>query len=376
MDRWILSKLQNLVREVRACMDDYEPTQAARKIEKFVGDELSNWYVRLSRRRFWKAESSFEKQTAFETLFECLMVCGQLISPIAPFFAEWLYKSLTDGIRNRGLVGQSPIRFESVHLTSLTVSQEEYIDLSLERRMEYAQRICTLGLSLRKSQSLRVRQPLQQILLPALSDEFKKDILMVEDLIKSELNIKSIRYLDAENDIIRKKAKPNFKTLGKKLGKHMKEGAALITEWANDQIRKIENEGIAQLRIAGENFEIGVDDIEIFTEDIPGWLVSTYEEITVALDIKLDDELLTEGFARELINRVQNLRKTNDLNVTDKIITFVESHPQLVQAVNTYSDMIKSEVLANEIQFTSDEASQEKIEWLNDETVLIGIKKV
>ncbi len=376
LDRWILSKLQNLVREVRACMDDYEPTQAARKIEKFVGDELSNWYVRLSRRRFWKAESSFEKQTAFETLFECLMVCGQLISPIAPFFAEWLYKSLTDGIRNRGLVGQSPIRFESVHLTSLTVSQEEYIDLSLERRMEYAQRICTLGLSLRKSQSLRVRQPLQQILLPALSDEFKKDILMVEDLIKSELNIKSIRYLDAENDIIRKKAKPNFKTLGKKLGKHMKEGAALITEWANDQIRKIENEGIAQLRIAGENFEIGVDDIEIFTEDIPGWLVSTDEEITVALDIKLDDELLTEGFARELINRVQNLRKTNDLNVTDKIITFVESHPQLVQAVNTYSDMIKSEVLANEIQFTSDEASQEKIEWLNDETVLIGIKKV
>jgi isoleucyl-tRNA synthetase len=376
LDRWILSKLQNLVREVRACMDDYEPTQAARKIEKFVGDELSNWYVRLSRRRFWKAESSFEKQTAFETLFECLMVCGQLISPIAPFFAEWLYKSLTDGIRNRGLVGQSPIRFESVHLTSLTVSQEEYIDLSLERRMEYAQRICTLGLSLRKSQSLRVRQPLQQILLPALSDEFKKDILMVEDLIKSELNIKSIRYLDAENDIIRKKAKPNFKTLGKKLGKHMKEGAALITEWANDQIRKIENEGIAQLRIAGENFEIGVDDIEIFTEDIPGWLVSTDEEITVALDIKLDDELLTEGFARELINRVQNLRKTNDLNVTDKIITFVESHPQLVQAVNTYSDMIKIEVLANEIQFTSDEASQEKIEWLNDETVLIGIKKV
>lgn len=376
LDRWILSKLQNLVREVRACMDDYEPTQAARKIEKFVGDELSNWYVRLSRRRFWKAESSFEKQTAFETLFECLMVCGQLISPIAPFFAEWLYKSLTDGIRNRGLVEQSPIRFESVHLTSLTVSQEEYIDLSLERRMEYAQRICTLGLSLRKSQSLRVRQPLQQILLPALSDEFKKDILMVEDLIKSELNIKSIRYLDAENDIIRKKAKPNFKTLGKKLGKHMKDGAALITEWANDQIRKIENEGIAQLRIAGENFEIGVDDIEIFTEDIPGWLVSTDEEITVALDIKLDDELLTEGFARELINRVQNLRKTNDLNVTDKIITFVESHPQLIQAVNTYSDMIKSEVLANEIQFTSDEASQEKIEWLNDETVLIGIKKV
>ncbi|HMS28273.1 MAG TPA: isoleucine--tRNA ligase [Saprospiraceae bacterium] len=376
LDRWILSKLQNLVREVRACMDDYEPTQAARKIEKFVGDELSNWYVRLSRRRFWKAESSFEKQTAFETLFECLMVCGQLISPIAPFFAEWLYKSLTDGIRNRGLVEQSPIRFESVHLTSLTVSQKEYIDLSLERRMEYAQRICTLGLSLRKSQSLRVRQPLQQILLPALSEEFKKDILMVEDLIKSELNIKSIRYLDAENDIIRKKAKPNFKTLGKKLGKHMKEGAALITEWANDQIRKIENEGIAQLRIAGENFEIGVDDIEIFTEDIPGWLVSTDEEITVALDIKLDDELLTEGFARELINRVQNLRKTNDLNVTDKIITFVESHPQLVQAVNTYSDMIKSEVLANEIQFTSDEASQEKIEWLNDETVLIGIKKV
>lgn len=376
LDRWILSKLQNLVREVRACMDDYEPTQAARKIEKFVGDELSNWYVRLSRRRFWKAESSFEKQTAFETLFECLMVCGQLISPIAPFFAEWLYKSLTDGIRNRGLVEQSPIRFESVHLTSLTVSQKEYIDLSLERRMEYAQRICTLGLSLRKSQSLRVRQPLQQILLPALSEEFKKDILMVEDLIKSELNIKSIRYLDAENDIIRKKAKPNFKTLGKKLGKHMKEGAALITEWANDQIRKIENEGIAQLRIAGENFEIGVDDIEIFTEDIPGWLVSTDEEITVALDIKLDDELLTEGFARELINRVQNLRKTNDLNVTDKIITFVESHPQLIQAVNTYSDMIKSEVLANEIQFTSDEASQEKIEWLNDETVLIGIKKV
>lgn len=376
LDRWILSKLQNLVREVRACMDDYEPTQAARKIEKFVGDELSNWYVRLSRRRFWKAESSFEKQTAFETLFECLMVCGQLISPIAPFFAEWLYKSLTDGIRNRGLVEQSPIRFESVHLTSLTVSQKEYIDLSLERRMEYAQRICTLGLSLRKSQSLRVRQPLQQILLPALSEEFKKDILMVEDLIKSELNIKSIRYLDAENDIIRKKAKPNFKTLGKKLGKHMKEGAALITEWANDQIRKIENEGIAQLRIAGENFEIGVDDIEIFTEDIPGWLVTTDEEITVALDIKLDDDLLTEGFARELINRVQNLRKTNDLNVTDKIITFVESHPQLVQAVNTYSDMIKSEVLANEIQFTSDEASQEKIEWLNDETVLIGIKKV
>jgi len=355
-------------------MSDYEPTQAARVIEKFVTDDLSNWHVRLSRRRFWKSESSVDKQAAFETLYECLMVIGQLMSTHAPFFAEWLYKSLSDPIREKAKAMNSPLRFESVHLSNLTKCEENRIDESLERRMDYAQRICSLVLSLRKAQKLRVRQPLTQILLPVLNTEFKSDIESVEELIKSEVNIKQINYLTEDDSVIKKKAKPNFRTLGKKLGKAMQEGARLIQEFGMADIKQLESGNTVKLSLHNEQYEIAIEDVEIVTEDIPGWLVSHDGELTVALDIALNDDLIAEGYARELINRIQNVRKTKDFNVTDRIQVKLEPNKDIEIAVNKFGDLIKSEVLANSIQIDPS-GFTDSFDWLEDVVVQYSIEK-
>ncbi|HRI00054.1 MAG TPA: isoleucine--tRNA ligase [Saprospiraceae bacterium] len=374
LDRWILSKLQNLTIAVTNAYDEYEPTQAVRAIEDFVTNDLSNWFVRLSRRRFWKSESSLDKQAAFETLFECLMMTSQLMSPVAPFFADWLYKSMTDELRkNNKLIANSPLKECSVHLSRFGKYQNNNIDIELERRMDYAQRICSLGLSLRKAQSLRVRQPLNQILLPALSEEFKEDILLVEDLIKSELNIKTINYLDKDTHLIKKKAKANFRVLGKKLGKKMQLGAAIIQDLKQDQIKALEAGKAISIEIESERFELVQEDVEIITEDIPGWIVSSDADLTVALDISLTEELLIEGYARELINRIQNLRKSKNLNVTDRIKIRVQEHEQLQKAISSFHQLICIEVLADELIAQNGDWDEE-VDWLNDDKIGLSIK--
>ena len=366
LDRWIVSRLNSLIREYKKYMDDYEPTQAVRLVDRFVNDDLSNWHVRLSRRRFWKTDSSLEKQSAFVTLYECLMACSKLIAPVAPFFAEWLYQSLT---------GKSTHSLESVHLNLLEEPDFSKIDEALERRMDYAQRISSLVLSLRKAEKIRVRQPLQKILIPILDEGLQKDIEQVAELILAEVNIKQIEYISGDTGIIQKKAKPNFRILGKKLGKLMQAGAAIISDFGNEQISELEKLGKVNIIIEGQSFDILPEEVEIYSEDIPGWLVSTDGDLTVALDIQISEELLAEGTARELINRIQNIRKTKDFNITDRIEVFIEAHPSLESAMQRHRDLISHEILADTLAF-SDRNYREKIEMADDLSLGIEVNRI
>ncbi|HEX5624750.1 MAG TPA: isoleucine--tRNA ligase [Saprospiraceae bacterium] len=371
LDRWILSRLQNAIAAYQAGMDDYEPTQAARVIERFISNDLSNWYVRLSRRRFWKSDSSSDKQAAFETLYECLLVSSQLMAPLAPFMSEWLYRNLATGL-NPGDSGTFN-KTESVHLTDFIPAKQDWIDADLERKMDLAQRTCSLVLSLRKGQKIRVRQPLQQILIPVLDESVKTDILNVEELIRSEVNIKEINFITGDTGLVKKKAKPNFRTLGKKLGKHMKDAAERIQNFDADQIQTIEKGGSISLQLDGEQYSILKEDLEIISEDIPGWLVSHDGDLTVALDIHLTPELLAEGHARELINRIQNLRKDKQFNVTDRITVAVEEKPELRDALERFRSLISNEVLADSIRLTGEKLS-DQVEWLDDQTLGIALE--
>jgi isoleucyl-tRNA synthetase len=352
-------------------MDDYEPTLAARVVEQFVSDDLSNWYVRLSRRRFWKSESSSDKQAAFETLFECLMVSTQLMASLAPFMAEWLYRNLTNALREKSIKIHSPLRHESVHLSDLVQAEHDLIDSRLERRMDLAQRVSSLVLSLRKAQKIRVRQPLQQILIPVVNKHMQSDIDKVAELIKSEVNVKEINFIESDTGLVKKKAKPNFRTLGKKLGKHMKEAAELISQFGNDQIDRLDAGEDVMLSIDSVQYSILKEDIEVMSEDIPGWLVSHDGNLTVALDINITEDLLSEGYARELINRIQNIRKEKNFNVTDRIHVSLELNDDLSKATQKFRGMISNEVLADSLEFKNIDY-QDKMEWLND--TLIGIK--
>lgn len=375
LDRWIISRLQNAIASYRLYMDDYEPTQAARVIEQFVSDDLSNWFVRLSRRRFWKSESSSDKQAAFETLFECLMVSTQLMASLAPFMADWLYKNLTESLREKAIQFNSPLRHVSVHLTDLVKSDPELIDLALERRMDLAQRVSSLVLSLRKAQKIRVRQPLQQILIPVTDKNMQADIENVAELIKSELNVKEINFIQGETGLVKKKAKPNFRTLGKKLGKHMKEAADLISNFSNEQINVIESGNDIIIAVESIQYSILKEDIEIISEDIPGWLVSHDGNLTVALDINITDELLSEGNARELINRIQNIRKEKNFKVTDRINVLLEPHDDLKNSMHHFKKLICNEVLADSMDF-QEKSYSDKIEWLNDNQIGIQVEVV
>ncbi|MFC6222184.1 isoleucine--tRNA ligase [Hymenobacter artigasi] len=363
LDRWILSKLQSLIAEVRGHLDSYDPTKAARAIQDFVTDQLSNWYVRLSRRRFWKGELTTDKRAAFETLNECLQTVAQLMSPIAPFFAEWLYRNLTFGelrvkSEELGVENSQTLNSpESVHLTLLVEADAARIDPKLEERMELAQRISSLAHSLRKKSVLKVRQPLQRILVPVLNDTTKEQVGLVEDLICAEINVKHIEFLDDESEsgVLVKSVKPNFKRLGQQYGPRLKAVGARIQQMTAAEISKLEKEGSLAVEVDGQPITLAPDDVEIRTDDLPGWLVATDGPLTVALDVTLTDELRQEGLARELVNRLQNLRKDSGLEVQDKIrVTLADQQPELMAAVAAFGDYIRTETQALTLDFAAD----------------------
>ncbi|WP_133271158.1 isoleucine--tRNA ligase [Hymenobacter radiodurans] len=352
LDRWVLSKLQSLILEVRGHYDNYDPTKAARAIQDFVTDQLSNWYVRLSRRRFWKGELTTDKKAAFETLQECLVVVAQLMAPIAPFFGEWLYKNMTDGMRQEALANKTPLAPESVHLTLLVEANTSRIDTALEERMELAQRISSLTHSLRKKSVLKVRQPLQRILVPVLNDTTRDQVGLVEDLICAEVNVKHVEFLDDTSGVLVKSVKPNFKRLGQQYGPKLKAVAARIQQMTPEEISVLESTGTLAVEVGGEQLNLAPDDVEIRTDDLPGWLVATDGPLTVALDVTLTDELRREGVARELVNRLQNLRKDSGLEVQDKIrITLGGEQPDLAAAVQFFGDYIRTETQALSLTF-------------------------
>jgi isoleucyl-tRNA synthetase len=308
---------------------------------EFVDENLSNWYVRLCRRRFWKGEMSEDKLAAYQTLYTCLNVVSRLMAPVAPFFADWLYRNLQDGATEKGP--------ESVHLALIPVSNSGIIDHALEERMAYAQRISSLVLSLRKKEKLKVRQPLQKMLIPILNDEFEKQVEGVKDLILAEVNVKEIEYVSGAGNIIQKKVKPDFKSLGKKLGKNMKAVADALASLSQEEIQQIEKSGSFETSISGEMIQLTREELEIVPVDIPGWLVATDAGLTVALDIQLSDELIAEGMARELVNRIQNIRKSSDFNVTDKIVIQLEALDFVKPAAEKYAAYICSETLAEKL---------------------------
>lgn len=372
LDRWITSKLQSLIIEVTRAYDDYEPTRAARAIQEFVNDHLSNWYVRLNRKRFWKPSAenqqpgtlSDDKKAAYETLYECLMVTAQLMSPIAPFFSEWLYRNLTDNIRDRAVANKTPLRHPSIHLTDLTQAEEGRIDKNLEQSMDYAQRICSLVHSIRKNSKIKVRTPLQKILLPVIDRTFIERIRPVEDIIMAEVNVKAVEYVDDTSGILVKKVKPNFAKLGKQYGPRMKEVTAVIGGFDQNDIATLEKTGTLQ---KGE-FTLTPEDVIITSEDIPGWSVASDNNVTVALDVNITDELRKEGVARDFVNRIQNLRKDLGLEVLDKINIEVEANGDvLVSAIDTHKEYIQTETqaLRLELKNTISEAQEIDMDEFN-----------
>ena len=338
IDKWILSKLNSLVKEVTEAYEAYEPTKAGRAISDFVQDDLSNWYVRLNRKRFWGGEMNADKQAAYETLYTCLKTVAQLMAPNAPFYADRLYRDLTD---------------ETVHLSEWPKVNEELIDTELERQMSLAQQATSMILSLRKRAEINVRQPLQKAVIPTPEEATKQALLHVEDLIKSEVNIKELQIVGKDDTAIQliKKIKPQFKVLGKKVGANMKAVAAEIASMTQEQIAQMEAEGI--YRLSTIDYTLIPEDVEILTENMPGWLVANEGILTVALDIELTDSLIEEGLARELINRIQNLRKSSGLEITDRIVVEIEDRPEIHNAVLHFGNYIASQVLATKLELNA-----------------------
>ena len=359
IDRWILSELNSLILEVDNAYQSYEPTRAGRAIADFVDAHLSNWYVRLSRRRFWKSEDNTDKLSAYQTLYTCLETVARLGSPIAPFFCEQLYRDLNN------VTGRN--KAESVHLTDFPVANTAFIDKALEERMEAAQLISSLVLSLRKKANIRVRQPLSKIMIPVANEEMKAQIEKVSHLIKSEVNIKEIEFLSPDNNILVKNVKPNFKTLGKKYGKQMKQIQAYFTNMSQDEIHAFEKNGGTHLNVDGVDVELTLEDALISTQDIPGWAVTSQDDLTVALDMTITDELMQEGLAREIVNRVQNLRKTGGFEVTDRIELLIEKNDKINNAVAKYGDYICNETLATitEVDALEGVEAEELVEGIN-----------
>lgn len=343
IDRWILSELHTLIGEVTANLDDYEPTRATRLIMDFVTENLSNWYVRLCRRRFWKGEYAEDKIAAYQTLYECLLTLAKLMAPVAPFFAEQLYRDLN------GSTGLEP--HDSVHLADWPVQNKAYINAELEKQTHVAQQLSSMILSLRKKEKIKVRQPLQRVMVPALSDELAARLDNVRELVLAETNVKELEILRDVSGKITKKIKPNFKVLGAKLGKHMKAFMAAVNGLSQDDIQTFESQGYYDFDLNGETVRIDLEDVEVHTDDIPGWLVAVERGLTVALDVDLSDDLKREGVARELVNRIQNMRKDSDFDVTDRIVVHLQNDAALIDAISHFEDYIKGEVLANSIQW-------------------------
>jgi isoleucyl-tRNA synthetase len=339
LDRWILSLLQGVIAEVDESLDTYEPTKAARAIQTFVDEHLSNWYIRLSRRRFWKGEMTADKKAAYETLYTCLMSISQLMSPIAPFFADWLYQNLNVSAKSETA--------QSVHLSLWKEADLSLMDPELNERMRLAQNISSLVLSLRKKSSINVRQPLAKILIPVLDQNFQDRIELVKEIILSETNIKNIEYITDTTGFITKKIKPNFKALGPKVGKDMKSVAGIISSMSAQELSKFEAEGY--FNVPETDYTILLEDVEIIAEDIPGWQVTNLGSLTVALDVTITDDLKQEGLSRELINRIQNLRKELSFEVTDRITVSLQKHNLITDAVNSNKAYICSEILADDL---------------------------
>jgi isoleucyl-tRNA synthetase len=367
IDQWILSALNSLVGEVANDFADYEPTRAGRKIQSFVEDLLSNWYVRLCRRRFWKGQYTQDKISAYQTLYTCLDTLTEMMAPIAPFFSDWMYKNLNDETGR--------YQAESVHLADFPKANADIINPELEKKMDYARRISSLVLSLRKREKLRVRQPLKRILLPVLDDTFRSLVEPVEDLITAEVNIKGIEYVEDTAGVVNKKSKPNFKTLGRRLGKDMKVAAGLISSMDQNAIQAFEATGTMKIDVNGQSYDLTSEDIEILSEDIPGWLVINDGPLTVALDTTLSDDLVKEGIARELVNRIQNMRKGLDFNVTDKVNVTLKGDERIASCIEAFGDYIKSEVLANEISMSEGLDEGEDFELVDGLDVKIQVAR-
>lgn len=365
IDQWIISLLNTLSKEVDAFYADFEPTKAARAIQDFVDAHLSNWYVRLSRRRFWKSDNSNDKLSAYQTLYTCLITISKLMSPIAPFFADSLYNDLNK------VSGKEA--FESVHLADFPVYHTDLVNKALEERMEMAQNISSLVLKLRKNTSLAVRQPLSKILLPILDKSFKQQVEQVKDLILSETNIKDIEYITDAAGFIKKKVKPNFKALGAKVGKDMKAVAEAITNFGQDEIAGLETEG--NISILDAKYSILLNEVEIIAEDVPGWQVANLGKLTVALDVTITDELKQEGISRELINRIQNLRKEKEFEVTDKINVRLENHEFVSNAVKNNLAYICAEILADSLMLENELKEGDTI-VIEENKIFIAISKI
>lgn len=366
IDRWIISLLNSLIKEVDESYNDYEPTRAGRAISNFVNDHLSNWYVRLNRKRFWGGTLTEDKLAAYQTLYTCLDTISRLMAPISPFYADRLFLDLNNAT---GCDGS-----ESVHLSDFPKADESLIDKVLEERMQLAQDISSMTLSLRKKENIKVRQPLQQIMVPVLSEREKENIEAVKDLIMSEVNVKSINFVDDSAGILVKKIKPDFKKLGPKCGKSMKMVAAQLQELSQEEISSFEKSGVYTLNIDGNDITIEKGDVEILSEDIPGWLVANNGSITIALDVTITPELQKEGVAREFVNRIQNIRKSSGFEITDKICVKIENSENVKGAIESFGDYVASQVLANSIELVEKVANPIELDF-DDFKVNIEVTK-
>jgi isoleucyl-tRNA synthetase len=366
IDRWVISQLNSLITLVTESFNDYEPTKAARAIQEFVDEHLSNWHVRLSRKRFWRGEYEQDKIAAYQTLYECLITVAKLMAPVAPFFADWLYNNLNNITKKEN--------HNSVHLATYPITNTDTIDSELEDRMRLAQTTSSLILSIRKKEKIKVRQPLGKAMIPVLDMHMQTQLEAVADLIKAETNIKTIAYITEADSVINKKIKPNFKTLGAKLGSLMKPAADIIKNWGQTEIATIEKNHSKSILIDGQEVIITLEEVDIMADDIPGWSVASKDEVTVALDLTIDETLKQEGIARELINRLQNLRKDSGLDVVDRIIIQLVHNKNIEAAVKQFEDYIKAEVLANTIEW-KDAIASSLTEDINGYEVEMSITK-
>lgn len=365
IDRWIISLLNSLIKEVDEGFDAYEPTKAGRAISDFVNDHLSNWYVRLNRKRFWGGEMTEDKLSAYQTLYQCLVTVAKLMAPIAPFYADRLYLDLVTTTNDE--------QSESVHLVDFPKWDAQLIDKQLEEQMYLAQTASSIVLALRRKVNIKVRQPLSKMMIPVMDEEQKRNIRAVEQLILNEVNVKEMVFVDSTNEMLVKKVKPDFKKLGPRYGKIMKLLAAQIQAMEGNQIQQLEKEGSFTLMVDGQEAVITLDDVEILSEDVPGWLVGNEGRLTVALDITISDELRKEGIARELVNRIQHVRKSKDFEITDRITVKISSTPDFNEAITDNAEYIKNQVLADEIIIV-DDTLDEEIE-IDDQILTLDVRK-
>ncbi len=366
IDRWVLSSLNTLIQDVTTAMDDYEPTAAGRAIEEFVDEHLSNWYVRLSRRRFWKGDYEQDKICAYQTLYECMETVLRLMAPISPFFSDAIYRALNNVTKRQSA--------ESIHHLLFPKADEAVIDKALEERMQLAQDASSLLLSIRKKMNIKVRQPLHKVLIPVLTPAMQSQLQKVEDLIKAEVNVKEVQYITDTEGFIKKKIKPNFVALGKKLGPKMKAVAGVMSNFTQHQISQLEKDGEIEIMVGDDKITVLLGEADISAEDIPGWSVASKNSLTVALDITISEDLQQEGDARELVNRIQNIRKDSNFNVTDRISVQLVNSPELKNSINRFKDYICGEILADSLDWVDGTIDGIEIE-VNGVKLNILIKK-